>query len=370
VASIHIQEVSKRFGAVTAVNRMRLDLQEGELIAFLGPSGCGKTTTLRMVAGFEQPSAGTIRFGDKDVTNLAPERRNVGMVFQNYALFPHMTVTQNVAYGLQMRRVEGAELRRRVEAMLAKVQLQGLGDRYARQISGGQQQRTALARALVINPSVLLLDEPLANLDAKLREEMRFYIRELQREFAITTIYVTHDQAEALVLADRIAVMMDGELHQLDVPKAIYERPASARVASFIGLANLIAGKVTANRDGALTVATPFGEIAACGSSGRSAGEEVQVCVRPEAFTVSQGGGAVGLRRDGDTTVVTGQVREMAYLGSIIDYQVEAADGLFLRAQAVAGEEYPPGSLVELRFPAGKTWVIESQRQEAGVMKA
>ncbi|MEX2542076.1 MAG: ABC transporter ATP-binding protein [Trueperaceae bacterium] len=361
MASIHIEEVTKRFGAITAVDRMRLDLQEGELIAFLGPSGCGKTTTLRMVAGFERPTAGAIRFGEQDVTNLAPERRNVGMVFQNYALFPHMTVTQNVAYGLQMRAVDASEVTRRVEAMLAKVQLNGLGDRYTRQISGGQQQRTALARALVINPSVLLLDEPLANLDAKLREEMRFYIRELQREFGITTIYVTHDQSEALVLADRIAVMMDGELHQLGAPKEIYERPASARVADFIGLANLIAGQVTSNRDGAVTIASQWGEIAARGGSELGAGKDVLVCVRPEAFTMSEGSGAPGLRREGDFTVVTGQVRELAYLGSIVDYQVEAAGGLSLRVQAVAGEEFPPGSPVELRFPAHKTWVVGSK---------
>lgn len=363
MASIHIEDVTKRFGAFTAVDRMHLDLQEGELIAFLGPSGCGKTTTLRMVAGFERPTAGNIRFGDQNVTNLAPERRNVGMVFQNYALFPHMTVQQNVAYGLQMRRVQPNEVKQRVEAMLAKVQLKGLGDRYIREISGGQQQRTALARALVINPSVLLLDEPLANLDAKLREEMRFYIRELQREFGITTIYVTHDQSEALVLADRIAVMMNGELQQLGGPKEIYERPASARVADFIGLTNLLSGKVAANQGGAITVGSRWGEIAALGEAGRPVGDEVLVCVRPEAFTMRAGAGERGLRREGDINVVNGKVVEMAYLGSIVDYQVQVTEGLSLRAQSVAGEEYVPGTPVELRFPASKTWVVTSEEK-------
>ncbi|MEX2535568.1 MAG: ABC transporter ATP-binding protein, partial [Trueperaceae bacterium] len=335
-----------------------------------GPSGCGKTTTLRMVAGFEQPTGGTIRFGDQNVTNLAPEQRNVGMVFQNYALFPHMTVAQNIAYGLQMRRVERAEVTKRVEAMLSKVQLQGLGDRYTRQISGGQQQRTALARALVTNPSVLLLDEPLANLDAKLREEMRFYIRELQREFGITTIYVTHDQSEALVLADRIAVMMDGELHQLDVPKAIYERPTSARVADFIGLANLLPGKVTANHDGAVTVITKWGEIASLGVPEWSSGDDVLVCVRPEVFTVTEGSGTPALRRDGEATLLTGHVRELAYLGSMVDYQVEGPEGLSLRVQSVAGQEFRPGSLVELHFTAGKTWVVGVKRDDSPALAA
>ena len=371
MARIHLEDVTKRFGAVTAVDRMHLDLQEGELVAFLGPSGCGKTTTLRMVAGFERPSAGVITFGGNDVTHLAPERRNVGMVFQNYALFPHMTVAQNVAYGLQMRGVDRSETARRVEAMLEKVQLGGLGARYTRQISGGQQQRTALARALVINPAVLLLDEPLANLDAKLREEMRFYIRELQREFGITTIYVTHDQAEALVLADRIAVMMDGVLEQIGPPREIYERPASARVAAFIGLTNLIAGRIARNDRGALTLATRWGEIAARGGRDRPEGQDVLVSVRPEAFTMrSAAGGTIGVRRDGEHTVVTARVEEVAYLGSIVDYRVETGDGLSLRAQSAGGEEFEHASLVELRFHADKTWVVDPAGTEQEAVAA
>jgi putative spermidine/putrescine transport system ATP-binding protein len=360
VARIQLEEVTKRFGSVTAVDRMRLDLQEGELIAFLGPSGCGKTTTLRMVAGFEHPTAGTIRIGGRDVTNLPPERRNVGMVFQNYALFPHMTVEQNVAYGLQMRKVERAETTARVTAMLEKVQLGGLGARYARQISGGQQQRTALARALVINPAVLLLDEPLANLDAKLREEMRFYIRELQREFGITTIYVTHDQAEALVLADRIAVMMDGVLQQIGAPREIYERPASARVAAFIGLTNLIEGTVTRNVAGAVTVRTRWGDVAATGDAARREGQAVLASVRPESLAMSAAtGGSTSLQRDGDATIVTARVHEVAYLGNVVDYRVETDDGLTLRAQVSGGTEFDVGALVELRFPAAKCWVVD-----------
>lgn len=368
MARIQIQDVTKRFGTVTAVDRMHLDLQEGELIAFLGPSGCGKTTTLRMVAGFEEATEGVIRFGERDVTHVPPEKRNVGMVFQSYALFPHMTVEQNIAYGLQMRSVARTEIARRVQSMMAKVQLEGLGARFPRQMSGGQQQRTALARALVINPSVLLLDEPLANLDAKLREEMRFYIRELQREFEITTIYVTHDQAEALVLADRIAVMMDGVVRQLDAPKAIYERPASATVAAFIGLTNLIAGVVTRNQDGAVTVDTPYGEMAAFASATRQVGDGVLVCVRPEAFTLrSSERPTTGVERDGDRTTIHARVQETAYLGSLIDYRVETDDGLVLRCQTPGGVELGVGATVELSFDAVRSWTVDDEPTAAAL---
>jgi putative spermidine/putrescine transport system ATP-binding protein len=358
VARILIDDVTKRFGAVTAVDRMHLDLQEGELIAFLGPSGCGKTTTLRMVAGFEQPTQGVIRFGDRDVTHVPPEQRNVGMVFQNYALFPHMTVAQNVAYGLEMRRTPRAEVGERVARMLDKVQLGTLGGRYVRQISGGQQQRTALARALVINPSVLLLDEPLANLDAKLREEMRFFIKELQREFAITTIYVTHDQSEALVLADRIAVMMDGQLQQLAAPREVYDRPANATVADFIGLTNFIDGEVVRQSGVALTVRTAWGELAALGASERSVGERVRVSVRPEAFVVRPSTGSLGLARDGDATTLTGRVGEVSYLGNVFDFHVHLGDGLDVRVQVADGTCAVEGATVEVRFDAARTWAV------------
>jgi putative spermidine/putrescine transport system ATP-binding protein len=358
VARILIDDVTKRFGAVTAVDRMHLDLQEGELIAFLGPSGCGKTTTLRMVAGFEQTTQGVIRFGDRDVTHVPPEQRNVGMVFQNYALFPHMTVEQNVAYGLEMRRTPRAEVAERVGRMLDKVQLGSLGGRYIRQISGGQQQRTALARALVINPSVLLLDEPLANLDAKLREEMRFFIKELQREFGITTIYVTHDQSEALVLADRIAVMMDGRLQQLAAPREVYDRPANAIVADFIGLTNFIDGEIVRQTGAALTVRTARGEIAALGSDDRKVGERVRVSVRPEAFVVRQSTGSLGLTRDGDATILTGKVGEVSYLGNVFDFHVHLGDGLGVRVQVPDGACAVEGATVEVRFDASRTWAV------------
>src|SRR5262245_54183645 len=241
---IALRGLTKRFGNVVAVDDLSLEVGDGELLALLGPSGCGKTTTLRGVAGFELPDSGEIYFGDRRVTDLPPEQRNIGMVFQNYALFPHMTVRDNVAFGLAMRKTPAGEAARRVASVLARVQVTGMEGRYPRQLSGGQQQRAALPRALVIAPDVLLLDEPLANLDAKLREEMRFYVRSLQRDVGITTIYVTHDQAEAMVIADRIAVMFGGRVHQLAAPQEIYNRPQTWMVAEFIGLTNFIEGSI------------------------------------------------------------------------------------------------------------------------------
>src|SRR5213594_1969423 len=266
MSAITLSGLTKRFGSVVAVDDLHLDVQDGELMALLGPSGCGKTTTLRAIAGFELPDAGDIDFGDHRVTNLPPERRNIGMVFQNYDLFPHMTVAQNVAFGLEMRKEPALAIRSRVATTLAKVQLTGLEGRYPRQLSGGQQQRAALARALVVVPDVLLLDEPLANLDAKLREEMRFYVRSLQQEVGITTVYVTHDQAEAMVIADRIAVMFAGRIHQLGAPADICHRPATATVAEFIGLTNFIEGKVIGQRGALLNVDTSLGVLTCQGS--------------------------------------------------------------------------------------------------------
>ena len=345
MASITLQGLTKRFGPVIAVDALHLEIQEGELITLLGPSGCGKTTTLRMVAGFETPDAGEILFGGRPVTWTPPERRNVGIVFQNYALFPHLTVAENVAFGLQMRREPPATIARRVGEILERVQLRGLERRYPHQLSGGQQQRVALARALVINPAVLLLDEPLANLDAKLREEMRFYIRHLQREFGITTIYVTHDQAEAMVLADRIAVLRDGALQQVGPPEAIYRRPANAWVAEFIGLTNFIAGEVAGRQDGRLVVRTGVGTFTC---QGDVPGGPVLICVRPEALHI----GATLPNR------LRAVVRERVFLGNLLDYRMEGADGLRLRVQADPSQAYAPGASVDLAFAPDEAWVV------------
>src|SRR6266581_1426390 len=239
---IRIDGVVKRFGAVTAVDRAELTVEDGELFTLLGPSGCGKTTLLRLVAGFDQPDAGQIRFGDRVVNGLPPHERNIGMVFQNYALWPHMTVRANVAYGLRLRKLGSAEIEARLAEGLRKVNLIGLESRYPGQLSGGQQQRVALARALVLNPDILLLDEPLSNLDAKIRIQVRAEIRKLQQDLGITTMYVTHDQEEALSLSDRVAVMRDGRVEQISTPRELYERPVSRFVADFVGTNNFIAG--------------------------------------------------------------------------------------------------------------------------------
>jgi len=364
VASISLRSLTKRFGTTVAVNNLNLDLEEGELVALLGPSGCGKTTTLRMIAGFEEADSGTISFGGRDVTSLPPERRNTGMVFQNYALFPHLTVAQNVAFGLEMRKVPKAEIARRVDAILDKVQLRELADRYPRQLSGGQQQRTALARALVINPSVLLLDEPLANLDAKLREEMRFYIRSLQQEFGITTVYVTHDQSEALVLADRIAVMKDGVLQQVGTPTDIYQRPGNAWVADFIGLTNLVPGVITDREGSRVLVDTDLGVLSGTGSDGLRTGDQVLLSIRPESLRITSG---TDTAHPGDTldgaerNRLVGVVRERAYLGNLVDYRIEVGERVRLRVQTAPVPAYDVGDRVVLSFSDDQAWVVSDE---------
>jgi ABC-type Fe3+/spermidine/putrescine transport system ATPase subunit len=242
--NISLRDIIKRFGTLEAVSRVSLEIQDGELFTLLGPSGCGKTTILRLIGGFHAPNQGEVYFGERRVTPIPPYERNIGMVFQNYALWPHMTIFDNVAYGLKLKKLAGREIESKVHHALGLVNLKGLEKRYPGQLSGGQQQRVALARALVLNPDVLLLDEPLSNLDAKIRIQVRAEIRKLQKELAITTIYVTHDQEEALTLSDRIAVLNHGQLQQLGSPLELYERPANPFVADFIGINNLIPGQV------------------------------------------------------------------------------------------------------------------------------
>jgi ABC-type Fe3+/spermidine/putrescine transport system ATPase subunit len=337
-----------------AIDDLSLEVADGELLALLGPSGCGKTTTLRAVAGFEAPDVGHIDFGDRRVTGLLPEQRNIGMVFQNYALFPHMTVHENVAFGLQMRKTPAGEAARRVAAVLDKVQLSGLERRYPRQLSGGQQQRAALARALVIAPDVLLLDEPLANLDAKLREEMRFYVRSLQQDVGITTIYVTHDQAEAMVIADRIAVMFGGRLHQLAPPDEVYTHPATGMVAEFIGLTNFIQGKVVAAAGGFLTLETAVGPLRCRGEA--TGGRMTRLlAVRPEALQLStEPGGEAGVNR------LRGVVRARAFLGNLMDYRVEVAPAVVLRVQGDPHAPFTVGDGVHVVFAPAATWSVPS----------
>jgi putative spermidine/putrescine transport system ATP-binding protein len=354
MTTVTISRLTKRFGTATAVDDLSIEIGQGELVSLLGPSGCGKTTTLRSIAGFVEPDAGQILFDGVDITSLPPERRNIGMVFQNYALFPHMTVRQNLRFGLEMRRVARNEMAERIDAVLDIVQLAGLEDRYPRELSGGQQQRVALARGLVIEPAVLLLDEPLANLDAKLREEMRFFIRSLQKRVGITTVYVTHDQAEAMVISDRIVVMFDGRIRQIGDATDIYAHPVSRDVADFIGLSNFIDGRVKARREADYyLVETPLGEIRCRSALTLAVGDAAMVMVRPESVRLS--------REPPDNpglNGITGRVRDRFYLGNIAGYRIACNDGSVMQVQEEPWHAGAVGDTVWCLFASELAWII------------
>lgn len=332
MVSISVQNLVKRFGHQTVLSQINLEIERGELFFLLGPSGCGKTTLLRHIAGFYKPDGGSIHFGDHDVTNVPPHERHTGMMFQSYALWPHLTVAQNVAFGLEERNVPRPEINNLVEEALEMVQLGGLGKRRIQQLSGGQQQRVALARALVIRPQVFLLDEPLSNLDAKLRLEMRSEIRRLCKEFGLTGIYVTHDREEALSMGDRLAVMEGGKIMQVGTPMEVYRHPASRMVAEFMGETNFIEGTVgrPCSREGLHDVETPAGIIRGRPCSDDFApvqGQQVLLSIRPEALTF----GLVG-----DTpNRFFGHVAESTYLGSTVQYTMECTGGVKLKMSEV-----------------------------------
>ena len=320
-AHVRVSHVTKRFGGVTAVDDVSFEVPKGSFATLLGPSGCGKTTTLRMIAGFYDPDLGDIEIGGRRVNNLPVHRRGTAMVFQDYALFPHMTVRDNIAYGLRVAHVSGPDRTRRVDETLAFVGLGGLGDRWPNQLSGGQQQRVAVARALVIQPQVLLLDEPLSNLDAKLREQLRVEMRILQRRLGMTFVYVTHDQEEALSLSDWIAVMNAGKVEQAGAPWEIYYHPRTAFLADFVGAVNLVPAQITNLADGTATVS--FGrhraEVRRPEASLR-AGQDVRLCVRPESFTIApEGTVASGIS-------LPGTIVRRAFLGDTMRYWVKVDD--------------------------------------------
>jgi iron(III) transport system ATP-binding protein len=343
--NISLREVEKRFGAVSAVDRVTLEIQDGELFTLLGPSGCGKTTLLRMIAGFYPVDGGEIRFGDRRVDGLAPYDRNIGMVFQNYALWPHMTVAENISYGLKLRKLGAAEIARRLDDGLRKVNLTGLGARYPGQLSGGQQQRVALARALVLNPDILLLDEPLSNLDAKIRVQVRGEIRTLQRELGITTVYVTHDQEEALSLSDRVAVMRDGKVLQVASPKELYERPTTRFVADFVGTNNFIPGVCRGISGDQMLVDTPLGSLRGRATTAVAERARCVLAVRPE--NVALGGDGVN--------AIDGKIVLASYLGSVLRYDVATGDGVIVKADVRDPWHHvplPAGQAVRLTFPA------------------
>jgi putative spermidine/putrescine transport system ATP-binding protein len=313
MAFLEIDSVEKSFGAQAVVRKFDMAVEKGEFVSFLGPSGCGKTTTLRMVAGFESPSAGAIRIAGKDVTQLRPNKRNVGMVFQSYALFPNLTVKQNVAFGLKIAHKPASEIAARVAEMLEIVKLPHLSDRFPYQLSGGQQQRVALARALAPSPQVLLLDEPLSALDAKIRVSLREEIRSLQRSLGITTVYVTHDQEEALSMSDRVVVMNEGRADQIGTPFEIYNRPATNFVASFVGTLSTLKGRVVSPEEGKIeidgqTVWTTRGR------DKLKADAPCLVALRPEAVGMTA--------REGADNALQGKIEEVMFLGSVVRVRV------------------------------------------------
>src|SRR3954452_6194042 len=353
MAGITIRGLSKSFGAnaeVAAVNDIDLDIKDNSFVTLLGPSGCGKTTTLRLLAGSIIPDHGTIEVGGRQLSSagtvVPPESRGMGMVFQNYAVWPHKTVFENVVFGLKLRKIPAAEARRKVETTLALVNLAGLEQRYPNELSGGQQQRVALARSLVVEPDILLLDEPLSNLDAKLRERMRTELKELQRRTGITFVYVTHDQAEALALSDHVAVMSGGRLQQYGTPFEVYAHPANRMVADFMGLVNLVPGKVRTLANGGGTVElSPDFTLDVAALDGLKLGEGVDIAIRPENIRLGGPGGAVTR-----LAKITNQV----FLGNINEYYATLSSGQVLRVQTHPLQQFKIGEEDAIEVDATK----------------
>jgi putative spermidine/putrescine transport system ATP-binding protein len=356
MSRVVLDGVSRRYGEVWAVRDFSLAIEQGELVVLLGPSGCGKTTILRMIAGLVEVTGGRIRLGERDITGLPPYRRNTGLVFQGYALFPHLTVAENVAFGLEMRRLGAPAIRTKVTDALRLVRLEGFGDRLPRQLSGGQQQRVALARAMVVEPELLLLDEPLSNLDAKLREEVRVEIRQLQRGLGLTTLMVTHDQEEALTMADRLVVMAGGAIQQIGTQRELYDRPRNRFVAGFVGRTNFFAGRVVAPGLFETEAGLKIRVVAAEGARGVLAlrPERVAIATAPSADAAN---GAPGV------------VEFVSYLGSIIEYYVRLGSGELVRVQApnvgaAGGPGFGLGDRVHLAWPAEAGLVLSDDQRE------
>jgi spermidine/putrescine transport system ATP-binding protein len=349
--AIAVERVSKRFGKVEAVHEVTLEIAEGEFFSLLGPSGCGKTTTLRMIAGFEAPDQGRIVLQGRDVTSVAPNRRPVNMVFQHYALFPHMSIYDNVAFGLKVKRVPRQRHRERVHEMLRVVALEGLERRRPRQLSGGQQQRVALARALVNRPAALLLDEPLGALDVKLRKQMQLELKRIQSELGTTFVYVTHDQEEALAMSDRIAVMNGGQVEQVGTPREIYEHPDTAFVADFIGSLNALELRVDELVGGYALMRLGEGErVIASVDAGARTGDSIRIAVRPERVQI----GAIDVATSDGGSRLEGTIAEIIYLGMYTQFHVDTSIGRLISTR-LADEHLAalePGSRVALTWEA------------------
>ena len=365
MAEVTVKNLRKEYGDFVALEGIDFSVADGEFVTLLGPSGCGKTTTLRLIAGLLAPDGGTVWVGDREVaskrSSLPPDKRNMGMVFQSYAVWPHLDVSANVAYGLKVRGMSSSQASGRVEEALGLVKLSGLGDRYPGQLSGGQQQRVALARSLAIEPDILLLDEPLSNLDAKLREDMRFELKEIQRRTGITTVYVTHDQAEAMALSDRVIIMNDGQIEQVDSAWRIYQRPQSRFVADFVGTSNFFDGEVTSVESAArrCVVRLKDGvEITAVYEVDVKVGDRAKVLVRPEDITVGDSVDSAVNRFDG----VVGRT---TYLGPYIDYEVEVANQP-IRVQSGSRTFVDEGQLVTLSVEAESCFVLPRDEKASG----
>jgi len=347
--NVIIQNAVKRYGDFTALDGVSLDIREGEFFTLLGPSGCGKTTLLRMIAGFNSIEGGDFYFGDKRINDMPAHKRDIGMVFQNYAIFPHLSVEENVAYGLKARSVSRAEIKKRVADALELVQISHLASRKPSELSGGQQQRVALARAFVIEPSVLLMDEPLSNLDAKLRVQMRTVIKKLQRRLGITTIYVTHDQEEALAISDRIAVMKEGKIMQIGTPSEIYAKPASPFVAGFIGVSNFIECDVSGKADNALVRFKDGVELRM--RLARDYTGKAILSARPEQLIFAKEG-------------MSGETLFSTFLGDFIEYEVQLDDGQSLIVNEYTKDTtviHPVGERVHIRFDPASVSLYESE---------
>ena len=363
---VRLEHVTKSFGEMVAVDDLSLEVWRGEFFSMLGPSGCGKTTTLRMIGGFEATTSGTVYLGDQDVTGLPPFKRNVNTVFQNYALFPHLTIFENVAFGLRRRKVSDAQVKSQVEAMLKLVELPGFEQRKPTMLSGGQQQRIALARALINHPQVLLLDEPLGALDLKLRKQMQIELKSIQTEVGITFIYVTHDQEEAMTMSDRIAVMRAGRIEQLGDPESLYERPETAFVAGFLGVSNLLEGEVAGHDGGMIAIRLKDGTVikAPAGKNGQTS---VRLGVRPEKLRVVTGADG---QSGSDLNALEGTVLDASYLGVSTQYLVETRDGHRMTAYAqnleTAGlaDLLARGASVRLTWQPRHTFVVAGSADE------